>query len=125
MVSAIGSSPGFSSAATGSSAVGLEAQLARYQKVLSECVSCDSAKTREGKQNIQDVSSKISAVKARIEELAAAKSNAQPVTLGTLAAGSGANGSSSAPGAQDGVVVAAPAASQATATLGNRLDVFA
>lgn len=75
MVSAIGSSAisGASGSGTGSGAAALEAQLTRYQKQLSDCVNCDSAKTPEGKAAIADLSSKISEVKARIDQSAPAK----------------------------------------------------
>ncbi len=103
MVSALNSStfaPPVYAAATG----GLEARLERYQKELSDCVNCDSAKTPEGKQKIQDVSSKISEIKTRIEEIAAAKSKTQPAKINA----------------------AVSAASRpADATLGSRVDVFA
>ncbi len=49
---------------------GLEAQLARLQKELSECVNCDSAKTSDGKVKIQTVFDKISGIKAQLETIA-------------------------------------------------------
>lgn len=75
MVAAIGSSllPGTYGTANGGSMAGLGAQLARYQRELSNCVNCDSANTIEGKESIQAISSKISSVKARIEEMESAK----------------------------------------------------
>lgn len=57
----------------------LEAQLARYQQELSNCVNCDSANTAEGKETIQALSNKISSVKARIEAI----ENAKPATPNT------------------------------------------
>lgn len=87
-------------AATG----GLEARLARYQKELSDCVNCASAKTLEGKQKIQDVSSKISEIKTRIEEIAAARSKTPPTAVGA---------------------VAVSAARAVDSGVGSRLDVFA
>ena len=71
MVAAIGttSSPaGYEISASGSIS-GLEAQLARYQKELSNCVNCDSAKTAKGKENIQAISGKISSIQTRIEKI--------------------------------------------------------
>lgn len=47
---------------------GLDAQLARYEKQLSECVNCASAKTPEGKQAIDDWYGKIHDIKAKLEE---------------------------------------------------------
>ncbi|MBI3903130.1 MAG: hypothetical protein HY306_09375 [Nitrosomonadales bacterium] len=68
MISAIGSHAYSAAIGAGSGTVGLEAQLARYQKQLSDCVNCDSARTLEGKTRIEAISSKISELKARIEE---------------------------------------------------------
>ena len=62
-------------ASTGTSTVqaagatgGLDAQLARYQKQLSECVNCTSAKTPEGKHEIDDLYGKIHSIKAKLED---------------------------------------------------------
>ncbi|MFZ6773094.1 hypothetical protein ACO0LB_10310 [Undibacterium sp. SXout7W] len=46
----------------------LEAQLAQYQRQLSECINCDSAKTLEGKNQIQAISSKIAAIRDNIAQ---------------------------------------------------------
>jgi hypothetical protein len=73
MVAAIGSSSLPSSTATASPVAGLEAQIVRYQKQLSDCVNCDSANTVQGKETIQQLSDKISAVKAKIEEINVSK----------------------------------------------------
>jgi hypothetical protein len=80
MVAAIGSTTLPSSSSTGawSPVAGLEAQIQRYQKQLSDCVNCDSAKTIEGKKNIQDISDKISTAKAKIEQINQAQSLNQP-----------------------------------------------
>lgn len=51
----------------GGAVAGLEAQLARYQKELSNCVNCASAKTPEGKEEIQRLSNEVDKLKARIE----------------------------------------------------------
>ena len=48
--------------------VALQGQLARYEKELSACINCSTAKTTEGKQKIQEVSSQIEQIKARIEQ---------------------------------------------------------
>jgi hypothetical protein len=69
MVAAIGSSTFTSPSVAASPTAGLEAQIARYQKQLSDCVNCDSANTLQGKENIQQLSNKISAAKARIDEI--------------------------------------------------------
>lgn len=58
-------SQGASSQGTGSR-VALRADLTRYEKQLSDCVNCSSAKTPEGKRNIQDLGTRISALKAQL-----------------------------------------------------------
>ena len=49
------------------SRVSLRADLARYEKKLSDCVNCESAKTPEGKRNIQDLDAQIGALKAQLK----------------------------------------------------------
>jgi hypothetical protein len=44
----------------------LQAQLQRYQHQLSDCVNCSSAKTPQGKSDIQAISAKIGEVQRRI-----------------------------------------------------------
>ena len=48
------------------SSVGLRAKLDRYEKQLSDCVNCASAKTPEGKDDIAAISAKIDEVKRTI-----------------------------------------------------------
>jgi hypothetical protein len=48
---------------------GLNAQLARYEKQLAECINCASAKTPEGKQAIDELYGKIHDIKAKLEEV--------------------------------------------------------
>jgi hypothetical protein len=74
MVAAIGSTALPSSSTSASPTAGLEAQIIRYQKQLSDCVNCDSANTAQGKETIQAISSKISAARAKIEEINVSKS---------------------------------------------------
>ena len=50
------------------SSVSLQAQLQRYQKQLSDCVNCASAKTWQGKADIQAISERISQIKQAIEQ---------------------------------------------------------
>ena len=45
----------------------LDAQMQRYQRQLSDCVYCQSAKTPEGKAAIDKVNEKISMVKTQME----------------------------------------------------------
>jgi hypothetical protein len=107
MVQAIGSSTSAGAAVSSPPIGGLDAQLARYQKELSECVNCESAKTPEGKKTIQAVSDKISVVKARLEEVVTGKSNSQSVKQEPSSA----------------KATAAP--SSAKAAVGSAVDVFA
>lgn len=121
MLSSISPSTYSSPAGVGPSVSGLQAQLDRYQKELSDCVNCDSAKTPAGKADIQAVSNKISAVKSRIEEITASKQNARPApstgtpadTAEKAAPAAGVQGSGSA------------TLGSAYATVGYRLDVYA
>jgi hypothetical protein len=62
----------------GASASALQGQLARYQQELSDCVNCASSKTLEGKQKIQQISEKISDLKARIETADASSASKAP-----------------------------------------------
>jgi hypothetical protein len=80
MVAAIGSSTLPSSSTSVSPTAGLEAQIIRYQKQLSDCVNCDSANTAQGKENIQAISNKISAARAKIEEINVSRPISQTVS---------------------------------------------
>lgn len=60
---AIGASSG-----TGTSAIALHAQLARYEKQLSECVNCASSSTPEGKAQIEEITERITQIKATIDK---------------------------------------------------------
>jgi hypothetical protein len=46
----------------------LQAQLERFQKQLSDCVNCASAKTPQGKADIQAISARISQIEQRIAQ---------------------------------------------------------
>jgi hypothetical protein len=81
MVAAIGSSTLPSSSTSVSPTAGLEAQIIRYQKQLSDCVNCDSANTAQGKENIQAISNKISAARAKIEEINVSRPISQTVSM--------------------------------------------
>ncbi|MBU1691799.1 MAG: hypothetical protein KJ958_00945 [Gammaproteobacteria bacterium] len=116
---AIGS-PTFSSAiCNGASTAGLEAQLTRHQKALSEQVNCSSAKTPEGKAVIADLSNKISTVKTRIEEIANTQPSRYSATLNTAEV-SARNQAPEKPGGD-----ATAATKLADTVVGSRLDVFA
>ena len=47
----------------------LQAEVARFQKQLSDCVNCPSSQTLEGKAHIQELSSKISVDQQRIKQI--------------------------------------------------------
>jgi hypothetical protein len=68
MVQAISSNAG-AAAAYGSARpafASLQAQLQRYEQQLSECINCASAKTPEGKADIEAISARIRQVKGRM-----------------------------------------------------------
>jgi hypothetical protein len=70
--------------------VSLHAEVARYQRQLSDSVNCASAKTLEGKAHIQELSSKISAAQQRIKQIEAEKAPGNDhVALSSNAGGSG------------------------------------
>ena len=126
MVAAIGASPAAASAAYSSGvaripAAGLEAQLVRYQKELADCVNCDSAKTPEGKAQIETISNKISEVRARIDEI----DIPQPAAASTsIDAGSGAAPASSNP--ENKPDIKSPSAPRQTdSTVGSIVNLFA
>jgi hypothetical protein len=62
------------------STASLQAQLQRYQKQLSECVHCASAKTPQGKSDIQAISARISQIEQRIAQA----ENARTSPLGAI-----------------------------------------
>lgn len=64
--------------AAGTSTAGIEAQLARYQKELSDCINCASAKTPEGKAAIEAATNKIRLAEARIESIHVARQASLP-----------------------------------------------
>ncbi len=78
---------------------GLDAQIARYRQQLADSVNCDSAKTPDGQNVIEELSSKIDAAQARLEAVAAAKADeaggksrvSDPLTAGVPAAEQGAS----------------------------------
>ncbi len=70
MVQAVGGAAATSAFSGPAKAAGLEYQLTRYQKQLSECVNCASAKTAQGKATIEAISDKISSIRLRLDEVA-------------------------------------------------------
>lgn len=123
MISAIGSSSFVSPARSGPSIAALQAQLDSYQKQLSDCVNCATATTPQGKQTIQDISSRISDVQARLTQAAAAKSNTQPIVLDAATiANTASNNDVWTSGIQGSTTTTV---ASATANLGSLLDVMA
>ena len=90
MVSAIGAS--FSSsvvASTAASTAGIEAQIARDKKELSNCVNCESADTKQGQADIQALTNKINAAEARLSTLAALEQSNPSTVLNATSASDG------------------------------------
>lgn len=54
---------------------GLEFQVEKYKKELSECINCASAKTPEGKKAIAEASAKLHAAQTRLEKSQQANPN--------------------------------------------------
>lgn len=120
MVAAIGASTGYSAQVPAASTGGLRVELAKYEKELSNCVNCASAKTPEGQQEIQRLTSEISRVKARIEE---ASRNASPENRASVtAAQANAKNDRSAERAGSAPQAARP---DPDATIGSRIDILA
>lgn len=87
MVSAIGSPPTAGAAPLpGAATAGVEAQLVRLRKELSDCVNCESANTTAGKAAIAAAASKVSMAESRIENLGTPGQSNLPAEAGTAAA---------------------------------------
>jgi hypothetical protein len=128
MVSAVGSSTASSAAHTaGASTAGIEAQIVRYKKELSDCVNCASSKTPEGKAAIQAITIKISSAHARIEKINADKPASQPAASSTATANkTPANTYAAASsGESKASVESASAPTSSSSTTGSLVDVFA
>ncbi len=87
MISSIGSSPAYDLNSNAKPTTGLDAQIARHKKELSDCVNCESAKTTKGKAKIQAISDKIAALTAQAEKTAEPKDTNQPPTKNLVRAG--------------------------------------
>jgi hypothetical protein len=94
-------------------AASLQAQIAVYQRQLSDCVNCSSASTIAGKNDIQTISSKISAAKSQIQQL---QEQAPPPS--SPKATTNANASVNA-------VANSPVTRALTIAPGNNIDLFA
>lgn len=86
MVQAIGGTATNTTYASPGKAAGLEYQLSRYQKQLSECVNCASAKTPQGKADIEAISGKISSLRLRIDEVVSGITTRPPESASAAAA---------------------------------------
>lgn len=127
MVQAIGSSAVSGSISTGAAAVGLEAQLVRYQKLLSECVNCDSSKTAKGKADIQAISVKISEVRERIDRITEVKPASQTTELASSTAAKIGTGVDAATSTKKEAANAEPVATSESerATVGSQVNLLA
>ena len=81
MISSIGSYPTYDLNSISKPTTGLDAQIARYKKELSDCVNCESAKTAKGKAKIQAISDKLTALTAQTENAAKPKDTNQLTTM--------------------------------------------
>lgn len=98
---------------TDGSTSGLQAQLVQAQGKLADCLHCATANTPEGKAQIQVWALRVQALKARIQELEAAKSR----SAASLSAAKALEPLSQAPGGTStGTLAATPG------TLGGNLD---
>ena len=124
MVSAIGSSPASSATSTaGTSTAGIEAQIVRYKKELSDCVNCASSKTPEGKAAIQAIANKISSAQARIEKINADQTSA-PSTATADKTPANTYAAASAAASKTGIE-SVSASTASGSTTGRLVDVFA
>jgi hypothetical protein len=119
MVNAIGPAALYNSIGTGNSTAGLEAQIARYQKELSSCTICESARTPEGKAAISELAGKISAARARIEQIENAKALERHEVQKPVAE------PGDVPGLAPGLRKSAAAPDKVQGAIGGRLDIFA
>ncbi len=70
MVQAISSSSsGAAFAGAAPAFASLQAQLQRYEQQLSDCINCATAKTPEGKADIEAISARIGQLKGRMAEV--------------------------------------------------------
>jgi len=77
MIQPIGSTPGYPPTSTASTGA-LTAQLATLEGQLAECLHCATANTAAGKAKIQALTTRIQALRARLEEARNANSAKPP-----------------------------------------------
>ncbi len=114
MINAIGSSsPSPSPDKTSlASAAALAAELARYQRQLSDCINCSSANTPESRAKAQALSDKIAATKTQIDKATT------PDTSNAVAQNNQSNQSATNLNSNH-------ASNSVSANLGNNVNVFA
>ncbi|WP_426110345.1 hypothetical protein [Massilia sp. PWRC2] len=78
----------YAAGASTPSPASLQAQLQRYEHQLSDCVNCASAKTPQGKADIDTISARISQVQQRLAQLDG--NSEAPAAPTTGASGAGA-----------------------------------
>lgn len=108
MVSPVQASNGYAMPNVPSSSAALQAQVARYQQELSDCVNCETAKTQHGKANIEAIQTKIRTAMERLDAIDTARSAAKSKSQ------SGEKTATQEP----------PRTQSANATLGQTIDVF-
>ena len=125
MVAAVGSASVSAVSATsggGFGTAGLEAQIARYEKQLADCVNCSSAKTPEGKKAIAEISNKISSARARIDEVQSTKQVTRPAAAIAGTASRSSVAPDASPATADGGKLAQT--KSVYSTVGSLVDVF-
>ena len=80
------------------SSAALQAQLAQYQKQLSDCVNCGSSSTAEGKAQIQALNTRIQALQTQLGDMASARAAQQASQLRQVPAAGDAGSSDNQPG---------------------------
>lgn len=125
MIGAISSPNSSLPTGTVKSATGLEAQLIRYQKELSDCVNCDTENTLAGRESIQSLSGKISAIKARIEEVNLSRSSAQAVPANSSPSTPVSENKAASPAGRHEQYGADTSYTTGINSVGSRLDIFA
>jgi len=118
MISSVGSSTAYDINSISKPTDGLDAQITRYKKELSDCVNCDSAKTAKGKAKIQAISDKIATLTAQVEKTVKSKDTAQ---LPVLTANSPSNDVYRAGRQYD----SEPFSNSGSESIGSQLNVFA
>lgn len=80
---------------SGSVAAGIQAQIDQLEHQLSDCVNCASAKSPEGKAQIDDISSKLANARQRLDHLSTHRPDSTPATSSAPGPDNGTNAVSS------------------------------